>query len=78
MMPETDGFTFLEELRQRADCVAVPVIVITAKDLTTEDRQRLNRGVSRIFQKGAINAEQLLAEVRSLLEGEAALAGSPH
>jgi DNA-binding response OmpR family regulator len=76
MMPETDGFTFLEELRLRADCAAVPVIVITAKDLTTEDRQRLNGGVSRIFQKGETSAEELLAEVRALLARESTASAS--
>jgi DNA-binding response OmpR family regulator len=71
MMPEMDGFTFMEELRERADCAAVPVIVITAKDLTAEDHQRLNGGVSRIIQKGETSAEQLLAEVHALLSSQA-------
>ena len=52
MMPEMDGFTFMEELRQRPHA-PVPVIVITAKDLTAEDHQRLNGEVARILQKAA-------------------------
>jgi CheY-like chemotaxis protein len=67
MMPEMDGFEFMEELRQREEGRKVPVIVITAKDLTEEDRRRLTGQVVRIIQKGAHTPEQLLAEVRLLL-----------
>jgi CheY-like chemotaxis protein len=67
MMPEMDGFEFMRELRSRPDSRHVPVIVITAKDLTEEDRRRLNGEVARILQKGATSANDLLAEIRSLL-----------
>jgi CheY-like chemotaxis protein len=71
MMPEMDGFTFMEELRRRPDGADVPVIVITAKDLTAENHQRLNGEVSRILQKGTTSTEQLLAEVRAQLARQA-------
>jgi CheY-like chemotaxis protein len=51
MMPKMDGFEVLEELRRRPDWQNIPVVVITAKDLTSEDRKRLNGGVERIIQK---------------------------
>ena len=51
MMPEMDGFEFMDELRGRPDWMDVPVVVITAKDLTDDDRNRLNGGVERIIQK---------------------------
>ena len=51
MMPKMDGFEFLDELRERPDWQDIPVVVITAKDLTDEDRDRLNGGVERIIQK---------------------------
>jgi CheY-like chemotaxis protein len=51
MMPKMDGFEFLDELRSRLDWHDIPVVVITAKDLTDEDRDRLNGGVERIIQK---------------------------
>jgi GAF domain-containing protein/CheY-like chemotaxis protein len=51
MMPKMDGFEFLNELRARPDWQDIPVVVITAKDLTEEDRNRLNGGVERIIQK---------------------------
>jgi DNA-binding response OmpR family regulator len=66
MMPEMDGFTFLEEFRRLHDTKSTPVIVLTAKDLTAEDRQRLNGSVERILQKGS-NSESLLAQVRNLV-----------
>ena len=66
MMPEMDGFEFLEELRHRDAGPAVPVIVITAKDLTAADRERLNGAVATIIAKGAHDTEALLGEVRRL------------
>jgi signal transduction histidine kinase/CheY-like chemotaxis protein len=68
MMPVMDGFEFLFEFRLREDCTAVPVIVVTAKDLTREDRQRLNGGVEKIVEKGALTRTQLLARVREFVE----------
>jgi CheY-like chemotaxis protein len=67
MMPEVDGFGFMQELRKRPDCAHVPVIVITAKDLTEEDRRRLSGDVARILGKDATSREQIVAEVRKLL-----------
>jgi CheY-like chemotaxis protein len=42
MMPEMDGFEFLAQLRRHPALRDVPVVVLTAKDLTDEDRRRLN------------------------------------
>jgi CheY-like chemotaxis protein len=63
MMPVMDGFDFLHELRKRPSCRLLPVVVITAKDITEEDRQRLNGDVTRILQKDGTLAETLVAEV---------------
>jgi CheY-like chemotaxis protein len=70
MMPEMDGFEFMDALRQRGDVKRIPVIVITAKDLTEEDRRRLNGSVERIIQKGAASQGELLELVRALLTGK--------
>jgi CheY-like chemotaxis protein len=51
MMPKMDGFELVDELRSRPEWREIPVVVITAKDLTDEDRSRLNGGVERIIQK---------------------------
>ena len=64
MMPEMGGFQFVAELRKNEAWRAIPVIVVTAKDLTVEDRLRLNGYVEQILQKEAYSREALLAEVR--------------
>jgi CheY-like chemotaxis protein len=67
MMPEMDGFAFLEALRRQEAWRAIPVVVLTAKDLTSHDRQRLNGYVERLLQKGTYSQEELLREVRDLV-----------
>jgi CheY-like chemotaxis protein len=66
-MPEMDGFEFVAEFRRHEAWRAIPIVVITAKDLTGADRERLNGYVQKILQKGAHSREQLLAEVRELV-----------
>jgi signal transduction histidine kinase/DNA-binding response OmpR family regulator len=67
MMPEMDGFELLEELRREAAWQAIPVVVVTAKDLTAEERRTLGLQTERILEKGALDRESLLAQVRELL-----------
>ena len=67
MMPEMDGFEFIEELRLSERWSKLPVVVITAKDITAEDRQRLNGYVEKIIQKGSYSAESLMSELRGLV-----------
>jgi PAS domain S-box-containing protein len=67
MMPEMDGFEFLSELRGNGALGSVPVVVITAAELTDEDRERLNGGVERILQRSEFQPDDLLAEVRTLV-----------
>jgi signal transduction histidine kinase/CheY-like chemotaxis protein/HAMP domain-containing protein len=67
MMPEMDGFEFLDEMRQRVEWRDIPVLVVTAKDLTTEDRARLDGGVERILQKSG--RDEMLREVALTLAG---------
>ena len=67
MMPEMDGFQFLEELRQNAEWREIPVVVVTAKDLSAEERSSLNRQVEVVLQKGAYKSEDLLRETGRLV-----------
>jgi CheY-like chemotaxis protein len=67
MMPEMDGFEFVDALRTREAWRHIPVVIVTAKDLTSQDRERLNGSVVRILQKGAHDQQELLAEVRALV-----------
>jgi CheY-like chemotaxis protein len=66
MMPTMDGFEFLDELRGRPEWRDIPVVVITAKDLTDADRKRLNGGVERIIAKTDRDAmlRQLASELK--------------
>jgi signal transduction histidine kinase/CheY-like chemotaxis protein len=67
MMPEMDGFDFVAAVRTDAAWRSLPIVVITAKDLSPEDHERLNGYVARVLQKGALSREALLAEVRDLV-----------
>jgi CheY-like chemotaxis protein/anti-sigma regulatory factor (Ser/Thr protein kinase) len=67
MMPVMDGFDFVLALRQHVENRSIPIIVITAKDLTDEDRRQLEGGVEYIIDKGAFTQDELLSEVRSLV-----------
>ncbi len=68
MMPEMDGFEFARRLRENPDWRDIPVVVLTAKDITDEDRARLNGRVATVLQKGAYSREALLREVRELVQ----------
>ena len=63
MMPEMDGFEFAEELRENKEWLDIPVVVITAKDLNSEDHNRLKGNVEAIMQKGSYTKDELLNEV---------------
>ena len=67
MMPEMDGFEFVSELRKNPEWKSIPVVVVTAKDLTFEDRVRLNGQVGLILQKGSYSREELLRETSALV-----------
>jgi signal transduction histidine kinase/CheY-like chemotaxis protein len=74
MMPEMDGFEVVAKVRNDARWRSIPIVVITAKDLTDEDRARLNGGVARVFRKGSIAREELLRELRQLLAAKTPMA----
>jgi len=63
MMPVMDGFDFLAAMRARPEWQHIPVIVITAKDLTGDDRDRLAGRVEEVLEKNAYTREQLLQRV---------------
>ncbi|HEY9700206.1 MAG TPA: PAS domain S-box protein [Trichocoleus sp.] len=66
MMPEMDGFQFINAMRQRPEWRSVPIIVVTAMDLTPSDRLRLTGSVEQVLQKGSYHRDDLLREVRDL------------
>ena len=68
MMPEMDGFEFLAELRSRSGGESVPVVVMTAAELTDADRVALRGGAAMVLAKPAHAIEELPVELRSLLQ----------
>jgi PAS domain S-box-containing protein len=77
VMPEMDGFTLAERLRADPAWRRVPVVVVTGRELDVEDRARLNGLVVRVLRKQEVDAEDLVEELRGLIEArpDAAPAG---
>ncbi len=67
MMPELDGFGVVNALREREAWRGIPVVIITAKQLTAEERVWLSDSVVRILEKGTLGREALLSDVRRLV-----------
>ncbi len=69
MMPQIDGFEVLERLRGTPGTAHLPVLILTAKDLSSEDRQRLSSNhVRQLIQKGDVDRPELLRQVERLLD----------
>ncbi len=64
LMPKLDGFAVVEQLKHRPAWREVPVVVVTAADLTEADRDRLRGRVQEIVQKGGYRLDTLAATVR--------------
>ncbi len=64
MMPEMDGFQVLDQLRSVEAWQHIPVIVLTAMELSVDELQRLNRRVTQVFQKGSTSTKSLVDQIR--------------
>jgi len=67
MMPEMDGFAVMEKLQANPDTADIPVIVVTAKELTTAEKARLTGHIQKLMQKGDFMSDELMDEVRALI-----------
>jgi threonine synthase len=67
MMPELDGFSVLDALKEDAETASIPVIVVTAKELTTMEKERLHGRIHSLMQKGEFMNDDLIEEIRILL-----------
>jgi CheY-like chemotaxis protein/anti-sigma regulatory factor (Ser/Thr protein kinase) len=63
MMLVMDGFEFVMEMRKVETWRDIPIVVVTAKDITEEDRRRLNGGVVGLIEKSGLDRESLLAQL---------------
>jgi PAS domain S-box-containing protein len=68
MMPELDGFGFIEELRRSEEWNKIPVVVLTAKDISSEDRSRLEGFTSAVLVKKGQSPDALIREMRDLIQ----------
>ena len=68
MMPGMDGFEVLERLRHVPAWQDIPVIIVTAKDLTPEDLEWLNGHILKVFQKGAYDRRELINTVGRMIQ----------
>ena len=75
MMPEMDGFEFLEKLRSRAEWSSIPVIVMTAMDLTPEECEHLNGRVQSVLVKGQHEPHQILDQIKEIFRTNLELIG---
>jgi CheY-like chemotaxis protein len=67
LMPEMDGFVFAEELHKHAAWRSIPIVVMTNKDITTDDRQRLHGFVETVLRKSEYSRDERLTKVRGLV-----------
>lgn len=67
-MPGMDGFSVLEELKLDKRTEDIPVIVVSAKDITNEDRERLDGYITAIYQKGSLPPREFVNQVVEVVE----------
>jgi CheY-like chemotaxis protein len=67
MMPRCDGFEVLRALRKRQTTRDLPVVVITARELSDDDRARLAHNAERVYQKQAVGLDELRRELRGVV-----------
>ncbi|MCU0497027.1 MAG: pyridoxal-phosphate dependent enzyme [Anaerolineae bacterium] len=66
-MPEMDGFTLLEQLKHDPEIAHIPVVVVSAKSLTAQDREILETYSNSIWTKGGFDTRQLVDHVVNTL-----------
>ena len=74
MMPDVNGFDVVEALQSLPETARIPVLVVTAKEITPEDRGQLNGYVTAIMEKATFDRHRFTAEVRRAMSGRALVA----
>jgi len=69
MMPEVSGFEVVEVLKRNAATAGIPILVVTAKQVTAADRTRLNGDVSNVIEKSGLDQSHFIGEVRQAIGG---------
>jgi signal transduction histidine kinase/DNA-binding response OmpR family regulator len=69
MMPDVNGFDVVEALSDDPETGRIPILVVTAKQITDEDRAKLNGSVTTIMEKAEFSRDRFAAEVRRAMSG---------
>jgi threonine synthase len=77
-MPGIDGFGLVEELRLDPRTKDIPIVVVSAKDITPEERKRLNGHIEAVYQKGSISSRKFVDEVIQVIEDKNGEQGDTH
>ncbi|MBI3244806.1 MAG: pyridoxal-phosphate dependent enzyme [Chloroflexi bacterium] len=77
MMPGLDGFSLLQELRQDKRTSHIPVVVVSAKDITNEERRRLRGHIEALYQKGSLSPRAFVEQVVQVLGEKPPREGRP-
>jgi CheY-like chemotaxis protein len=72
MMPDVNGFDVVIALSERADTARIPILALTAKQITPEDREQLRRYMTTVMEKTQFDTERFAAEVRRAVTGRRA------
>jgi CheY-like chemotaxis protein/nitrogen-specific signal transduction histidine kinase len=72
MMPEVTGFDVVEALKKDPNTARIPILVVTAKRITDEDRTKLSGRVMTIMEKAGFDSEHFISEVRRAMSGRRA------
>ena len=74
MMPEVNGFDVVEALSDQPDTARIPILVVTANEITADDRTKLNGYVTAIMEKTEFSRDRFMAEVRRAMSGRGVVA----
>jgi signal transduction histidine kinase/CheY-like chemotaxis protein len=69
MMPDVNGFDVVEALHRDANTSHIPILVMTAKQITDEDRAKLNGYVTAVMEKNDADPDRFMTEVRRAMSG---------
>jgi CheY-like chemotaxis protein len=74
MMPDVSGFDVVEALGTDPDTARIPILVVTSKEITEEDRRKLNGYVTAIMEKATFDRDHFSSEVRRAMSGRQMIA----
>ena len=74
-MPGIDGFGLVEELKLDPRTKDIPIVVVSAKDISPEERKRLNGHIEALYQKGSLSTRKFVDQVIQVIADKSAEQG---